>query len=118
MTDCTESAGARGASIEFVAGTIQVFAAAIRMENIEFGGIDMDKIVLNERLNGDGVLHLELPLGISEAGRGVRVTVEPDEPRAMTPEEWRAWVLAMAGTWQGDFERPEQGELEVREPLS
>ena len=36
----------------------------------------------------------------------------------MTQEEWHAWVDSMAGTWQGEFERPAQGEYEEREPLS
>jgi hypothetical protein len=47
------------------------------------------------------------------------VTVEPLAPKKpMTQEEWRAWVDSMAGTWQGEFERPPQGEYEQREPLS
>jgi hypothetical protein len=35
----------------------------------------------------------------------------------MTPEEWRAFVDEMAGSWQGDFERPPQGDYEVRDSL-
>ena len=79
----------------------------------------MNRIVLEERVNGDGILQLDLPLGEAEAGRDVRVTVETFEPKTtLTPEDWRAWVLSMAGSWQGDFERPDQEILEDREPLS
>jgi hypothetical protein len=57
-------------------------------------------------------------LGVDEAGRDVRVTVEVVGPKKeMTPEDWRAGVLATAGGWQGEFERAPQGELEEREPL-
>jgi hypothetical protein len=79
----------------------------------------MKRIILERRLSSEGVLHLTLPLGASEADRDVRVTVEPVGPkREMTTEEWRAGVLATAGSWQGEFERAPQGELEEREPLS
>jgi hypothetical protein len=35
-----------------------------------------------------------------------------------SPEEWRRRVLATAGKWQGELERPEQGEYEQRDSLS
>jgi hypothetical protein len=35
----------------------------------------------------------------------------------MTPEEWAAFLDRTAGMWQGEFERPPQGDYEVREPL-
>ncbi len=47
-----------------------------------------------------------------------QVTVEPLGPSAPSPEEWRRRILDTAGQWQGEFERPEQGEYEQREPLS
>jgi hypothetical protein len=79
----------------------------------------MQKIVVEQRLGRGGVLELRLPLGEDQAGRDVRVTVEPLDPtRAMTPEEWRTGILATAGTWQGEFESPAPGTLEEREPLS
>jgi len=78
----------------------------------------MAPIVLERRADANGVLHFDLPLGPDEAGRQLRVTVEPIGPPAeMTPEEWRAGILATAGGWVGEFERPPQGELEEREPL-
>lgn len=78
----------------------------------------MTPIVVTSKVGPDGVLHLTLPVGREEANKEVQVTVEPTARPALTPEEWRAWVLLMAGTWEGDFERPPQGMLEEREPLS
>jgi hypothetical protein len=77
----------------------------------------MNPIVLTSKVGPDGVLRLTLPL--TTADQEVRVTVEPIVPKKdMTPEEWRAFILSTAGSWQGEFERPAQGELEERELLS
>ncbi len=78
----------------------------------------MTRIIITSKVGSDGVLHLTLPLEPAAAGQDVRVTVEPVVPRVPTPEEWRQAVLATAGRWQGEFERPPQGEYEEREPLS
>jgi len=67
----------------------------------------MAPIVLERRADANGVLHFDLPLGPDGAGRQLRVTVEPLGPPAeMTAEEWRAGILATAGGWVGEFERP------------
>ena len=79
----------------------------------------MNRIVVKSKVSGDGILHLSLPVGLAEANHEVQVTVEPcPTQKRTTQEEWRAGVDSMAGTWQGDFERPPQGEYEEREPLS
>jgi hypothetical protein len=79
----------------------------------------MNRIVIEKRVSGEGILQIELPLGEEQAGRDVRVTVEPiDTPEAATSSEWSSWVNSMAGSWQGDFERPAQGDYETRKPLS
>jgi hypothetical protein len=78
----------------------------------------MSRVEIVSKVGSDGVLRLAVPLAESEAGRDVRVTVEPLPRPAMTQEEWRAFVLRTAGTWQGEFERPEQGEYEVRDRLA
>ncbi len=79
----------------------------------------MNRIVVKSKVNSDGILELSVPVGLAEADKEVQVTVEPLATRKpMTQEEWRAWVDSMAGTWQGDFERPPQGDYEEREPLS
>lgn len=75
--------------------------------------------VIRSKVGADGVLHLDLPLGIQEASQEVDVIVQSVRPtKLLTQEEWKAFIDRTAGTWQGEFERPEQGEYEVREPLS
>ena len=66
----------------------------------------------------DGVLRLAVPLLESDAGQEVKVTVEPIPQKVMTQDEWRELVMSTAGAWQGNLERPPQGEYEEREPLS
>ena len=75
-------------------------------------------MVVKSTVSGDGILHLALPVGIEEANKEVQVTVEPVVRAPMSQEEWQELVLSTGGKWQGDFERPEQGEYEQREPLS
>ena len=78
----------------------------------------MNRIIVKSRVDADGVLRVSVPVGKQEADREVQVTVEPVEPKKpMTQEEWAAWVASMAGTWEGDFERPPQPPPEEREPF-
>jgi hypothetical protein len=53
-----------------------------------------------------------------EANREVQITVEEVPPAPMSQEEWQQLVLSTGGKWQGEFQRPEQGDYERREPLS
>jgi hypothetical protein len=79
----------------------------------------MNRIVVERRLDAEGVLQLTLPFGADDAGQEVLVTFEPVcRNKEMAPNEWRAAVLATAGGWEGEFERPTEGEPEEREPLS
>jgi hypothetical protein len=80
----------------------------------------MNRIVLHPRVGADGVLHLTVPVGAADAGREVQVTIEASEPKLQTGpgrEEWRQFVLETAGAWQGELERPEQGDYEQRDEL-
>lgn len=78
----------------------------------------MNRMVVQSRVGSDGVLHLALPVGVEEADKEVQITVEPISPKAMTQEEWRAFVLSTAGSvTDPTFERPPQPPLEEREPL-
>lgn len=77
----------------------------------------MNQVVINSRVDSDGVLRVTLPLGATDANREVQVVVSPVAPKPMTQDEWKAWVLSMAGSWQGEFERPPQGEFEQRDPF-
>jgi hypothetical protein len=71
------------------------------------------------RVGADGVL--TLPLGAANANQVVRVTVETVEaapPRPpMNREEWLQFIENTAGKWEGELERPPQGEYEERDPL-
>lgn len=78
----------------------------------------MTRIVVTSKIGSDGVLHLHLPVGAAEADKEVQVTVEAAPSASMSPEEWHKIILSTAGAWQGEFERPPQGDYEEREPLS
>jgi hypothetical protein len=78
----------------------------------------MNRMVFNVRVGSDGVLRLAMPVGIAEAGREIQITAELVGPPIVSPEEWRQGIMETAGKWQGEFERPERGEYEQREPLS
>jgi hypothetical protein len=78
----------------------------------------MTPIVVQSRVNSEGVLHLDMPVGLEQADKEVRVTVEPLPAGPVSQDEWHRAILSTAGKWQGEFERPEQGEYEQREPLA
>ena len=78
----------------------------------------MNRMVVKSTVSSDGVLHLALPLGTEEANKEVQVTVESALPVPVSQEEWQKRILSTAGKWQGEFERPEQGAYEAREPLT
>ena len=79
----------------------------------------MNRIITKSKVSSDGVLNLSLPLGLEEANREVHVTIDLiTKANSMTPEAWQVWVDSMAGSWQGDFQRPPQGNYEERESLS
>jgi hypothetical protein len=78
----------------------------------------MSRIEVTSTVGNDGVLRLNLPLSTAEAGRQVRVTVEPEPRPAMTVAEWHAFIDHTAGSiTDPEFRRWDQGEYEVREPL-
>lgn len=78
----------------------------------------MNRIVVKSKVGSNGILQLALAVGPADAGREVQVTVEPVGAAALSPDQWRQGILETAGKWQGELERPEQGEYEQREPLS
>jgi hypothetical protein len=78
----------------------------------------MNRIVVKSRIGSNGILQLSLPVGSADADREVQITVDPVGPPIPSPDEWRRGILETAGKWQGEFERPEQGEFELRETLS
>ena len=78
----------------------------------------MNRIVIKSKVSRDGILHLDVPVGQADADKEVQVTVESIPSRPVSLEEWQRLVLSTAGKWQGEFERTEQGDYEIREPLS
>lgn len=63
-------------------------------------------------------------MGSEDANKTVRVVVETVETAApgyvrpfASREEWLKFVDETAGKWQGEFERPPQGEYEERDAL-
>ena len=78
----------------------------------------MNRIVLESKVGDDGMLQLAVPVGTADAGQDVLITVDPMVPKSTTQEEWKRFIDSTAGAWKGDFERPEQGEYEVRDELS
>ena len=74
----------------------------------------MAQLSFTVRVGADGVLHV--PLGQAQANRDVRVTVEPAAPVPVSPD-YLDFLKATAGAWQGDFERPPQGDYEERNSM-
>lgn len=78
----------------------------------------MNRLVLTSRVGSDGTLRLDVPLGLAEADHEVRVTVEPvANQKSVSTTEWEAWVDEMAGSLQGEFQRPPHCDFEVRDSL-
>lgn len=83
----------------------------------------MQSITLRSRVGEDGILHLEVPVGLTNADLEVTVTVQliDLQPKAKTPEElgWPPGFFEQtAGALADDpLVRGVQGEYEVREEL-
>lgn len=80
----------------------------------------MNRIIVKSRIGVDGVLQLSVPIGVAEANQEVQITIDAATrmtPPSPTPEEWQAFLRSTAGAWQGDLERPAQGEYEQRDEL-
>lgn len=77
----------------------------------------MTRMELTSRVGTDGVLSIRLPIGLADADREVKITVEPVSPATDTAEEsdWHRFLDETAGAWSGEkLVRPEQGEFEKR----
>ena len=78
----------------------------------------MSNIVIESIVGPDGVLHLDVPIGVDNANQPVRVVIEAVR-KPMTRAERGAFVRSMAGSIADPtFERPPQLPLETRESLS
>jgi hypothetical protein len=77
----------------------------------------MTRIVLKSQVGRDGILHLDLPVGIADANKEVQITVDPVRP-SMSQEEWRKFIAQTAGSISDpEFRRWDEGGFEDREPL-
>ena len=83
----------------------------------------MQSITLRSYIGPDGILHLDVPVGLTNVDLEVMVIIQPSTPatKANTPEA-RGWPPGFfertAGAWQGEpLTRGEQGEYEKRDEL-
>jgi len=77
----------------------------------------MSNIVIDSVIGPDGTLHLDVPIGVENANRSVRVVIEAAR-KPMARAEWGAFVRSMAGSiTDPTFARPPQLPLESRDPL-
>ncbi len=47
----------------------------------------MNRMIVKSKVGSDGILHLDLPIGLQEANAEVQVTVEPVPKKEMTAED-------------------------------
>jgi len=53
----------------------------------------MGRVEMVSKVGSDGVLRVAVPMATADAGREVRVTVEPIPRPVMTQEAWRSGIL-------------------------
>lgn len=79
----------------------------------------MYRTIVRSKVDADGVLHLDVPLGAVEANREVQITIEAAAPGGtptMTQKEWEEFIRRTAGAIADPtFQRHAQGEHEQRE---
>jgi hypothetical protein len=74
----------------------------------------MDAVKFRTHVGSDGILKLEIPVGITNVDYEVVITPRP----TLSRNEWLAFIDRTAGSLADDpIERPPQGEYDVREPL-
>lgn len=83
----------------------------------------MHSIKLRSRVGSDGILHLDIPLGLNDKELEIVLIFQPLEPSSpiKTPPElgWMpGFFEEVIGGWVGEpLLRAEQGEYETREKL-
>ena len=83
----------------------------------------MQSIKVRSHVGSDGILHLDIPVGVHDAELEVTLTVQPvdRQPEAKTPEElgWSPGFFekTFGSLRDQPLEREPQGELQEREPL-
>ena len=82
----------------------------------------MQSIKIQSHVGSDGILKLEIPLGLTDADLEVLVVVQPLASTIATTPEDLGWPPGFfektAGAWQGEpLLREDQGEYETRDEL-
>ena len=85
----------------------------------------MQTIKLKSYVGEDGVLQLQLPIGVKNTDLEVIVVFQPlkadSKPsEAKTPEElgYSREFIEVLGSWEGELERPEQTPFQEREEIN
>jgi hypothetical protein len=74
-------------------------------------------MIVRSRVDADGVLRVAVSVGAAEADHEMQVTIEPLPERSGERTEYLTWLEESAGRWKGEFERPPQGDFELRDFL-
>lgn len=73
-------------------------------------------ISIRSHVGTDGVLRLEVPTEFSDADLEVTVLLSPAGSTTSTTAEWQpGFFTEVIGSWEGELNRPDQGEFEIRE---
>ncbi len=74
----------------------------------------MEKLKMTAHVGSDGILSIDLPIGVTNVDCEITITVQPK----MTHEEWVGFIDATAGSLADDpIERLPQGEHEIRDRI-
>ena len=74
----------------------------------------MEALKLKAHIGSDGILRLDVPVGITNVDCDVVVTI----PTSMPPDEWQRFIDKTAGSLEDDpIERLPQGEYEQRDAI-
>jgi hypothetical protein len=80
----------------------------------------METIKIKTYVGSDGILKLEMPVGVSNSDLEVLVVVHAIETKSesMKRADWLGFIEATAGSLEDDpIERGDQGIIEVCEPI-
>ncbi|KAM3101093.1 hypothetical protein ACKFKF_09775 [Phormidesmis sp. 146-12] len=82
----------------------------------------MKSVTLRSHVGADGILNLQVPIGITNTELEVMVIIQPLIQPESKASESTGWIPGffeeVIGSWDGEpLVRSEQGEYEVREEL-
>jgi hypothetical protein len=77
----------------------------------------MSHVEIHSKADSDGSVILNVPLGVSQANREVKITADSSLDRnELSVAEWQNKIEKTAGQWSGGLlERPEQIAFEKRD---